>query len=318
MPHKSLYPSIPIPDVDIFTFLFARTTKPFPDTKELLIDGERPTRSYTYAQLRVAATDFGRSLQALWNWRHGDVLAFYTPNDVDTPALTCGVLWAGGVASPANPLYTVDELAFQLKDSGAKGLVTQVNFLSQAREAARKVGIPEERIVLLGEKADPEGRTRHWSSMRRTSYASRYAQTQLQPKKDLAFLVYSSGTTGLPKGVRLTHTNVVSQLLQNEQMDGTHLRPSGGPGGRGDRLLGVLPFFHIYVSASLRSECSRSHHVALGPGEQRFHEFICRTATLRPCSIRSRQGLPDYPGQQNHLCLCPSAHSASARKTSGG
>lgn len=248
MPQKSLYPSIPIPDVDIFTFLFSRTSKPFPDTKELLTDGERPHRSYTYAQLRVAATDFGRGLKALWKWKRGDVLAFFTPNDVDTPAVTCGVLWAGGVASPANPLYTVDELSFQLADSGAKGLVTQVEFLGKAREAARKAGIPEDRIILLGERGDPEGRTRHWSSMRPTAYTSRYAKTKVRAKTGLAFLVYSSGTTGLPKGVKLTHYNVVANLLQNDQMDGAHLRPFGGPGGSGDRTLGVLPFFHIYVS----------------------------------------------------------------------
>lgn len=267
MPHQSLYPSIPIPEVDIFTHLFARATKPFPDTKELLTDGERPNRSYTYAQLRVAATDFGRGLKAQWKWRHGDVLAFYTPNDIDTPALTCGVLWAGGVASPANPLYTVDELAFQLKDSGAKGLLTQLEFLPQAREAARRAGIPEDRILLLGVKGDPEGRIKHWTSVRHTSYVIRYSQTKVQAKKDLAFLVYSSGTTGLPKGVRLTHFNVVSQLLQNEQVDGTHLRPSGGPGGRGDRLLGVLPFFHIYVSVCFSFKWPESHFVILGTRE---------------------------------------------------
>lgn len=250
MPHKSLYPPIPIPEVDIFTHLFARPSLPFPDTKELLTDGEQPKRSYTYAQLRVAATDFGRGLKALWKWRRGDVLAFYTPNDVDTPAVTCGVLWAGGVASPANPLYTVDELTFQLTNSGAKALVTQVEFLPKARDAAKRAGIPDERILLLGERGDPEGRIRHWSSIRPTAFSSRYAKTKVQPKKDLAFLVYSSGTTGLPKGVRLTHYNVVSNLLQNEQMDGSHLRPSGGPEGRGDRMLGVLPFFHIYVRDS--------------------------------------------------------------------
>lgn len=247
MPHASLYPSLAIPEVDIFTHLFARSTKPFPNTKEILTDGEQPSRSYNYAQLRTAATDFGRGLKALWRWRRGDVLAFYTPNDVDTPALTCGVLWAGGVASPANPLYTVDELSHQLVDAGARALVTQVEFLPRAREAARRAGIPEKRIILLGPRLDPDGKVRHWTSIRPTAYTSWYAKTKVDPKRDLAFLVYSSGTTGLPKGVRLTHYNVVANLIQNDQMDGHHLKPYGGPGGRGDRMLGVLPFFHIYV-----------------------------------------------------------------------
>lgn len=250
MPHKSLYADVSIPDVDIFTLLFSRPSRPFPDIKELLTDGERPARSYTLAQLRNAATEFGKGLKALWQWKRGDVLAFYTPNDVDTPALTCGVLWAGGCASPANPLYTLDELTFQLTNSGAKALVTQLPFLPTAKQAAARAGIPEDRIILLGEEGDPEGKIRHWSSIKSTAYCSRYAKTKVRPSKDLAFLVYSSGTTGLPKGVCLTHYNVISNLLQMEPLEGVYLKPSGGPGNTGDRLLGVIPFFHIYVSLS--------------------------------------------------------------------
>lgn len=247
MPHTSPYPSITIPEVDIFTLLFSRPSRPFPDTKELLTDGERPSRSYTLAQLRTAATEFGRGLKALWGWERGDVLAFYTPNDVDTPALTFGLLWAGGVASPANPLYTADELAFQLRDSGAKGIVTQAAFLGKAREAAARAGVPEDRIILLGEESGADGGFRHWSSIKPAAHCSRYAKTEVRPTKDLAFLVYSSGTTGLPKGVCLTHYNVVGNLLQNVSLESQHLKPYGGPGNTGDRLLGVIPFFHVYV-----------------------------------------------------------------------
>ncbi|KUI66323.1 putative 4-coumarate--CoA ligase 1 [Cytospora mali] len=248
MPHSSPYPSITTPEVDIFTLLFSRPARPFPDTKELLTDGERPSRSYTLSQLRNAATEFGKGLKALWEWKRGDVLAFYTPNDVDTPALTFGALWAGGVVSPANPLYTADELAFQLTNSGAKAIVTQVEYLRTAKEAAIKAGVPENRVILLGEKGDPEGRFRHWSSIKPTAYCSRIAKTEVHPKKDLALLVYSSGTTGLPKGVCLTHFNVVCNLLQNSALDGHHLRP--GPGNMGDRLLGVIPFYHVYGIAN--------------------------------------------------------------------
>jgi 4-coumarate--CoA ligase len=258
MPHKSLYADVAIPDVDLFTLLFSRPSRPFPDTKEVFTDGERPSRSYTLAQLRTAATDFGKGLKALWGWKRGDVLAFYTPNDVDTPALTCGALWAGGCVSPANPLYTLDELTFQLTNSRAKALVTQLPFLSIAKQAAARAGIPPDRIILLGDEADPEGKIRHWASIKDTAYFSRYAKTRVQPKKDLAFLVYSSGTTGMPKGVCLTHYNVVSNLLQMEPIEGLYLKPSGGPGNRGDRLLGVIPFFHIYVGSVFRIPLSPS------------------------------------------------------------
>ena len=161
-----------------------------------------------------------------------------------------GALWAGGVVSPANPLYTTDELAFQLRDSGAKGLVTQAAYLETALAAARKAGLAQDRVVLLGDGRDRAGRCRHFTSVRSTSYAAgRRARARprvRRPATDLAFLVYSSGTTGLPKGVGLTHRNMVANVLQASYVEGSQWRCRGGPDGRGDKQLGVLPFFHIY------------------------------------------------------------------------
>ncbi|KAL8294060.1 hypothetical protein RB597_008127 [Gaeumannomyces tritici] len=260
MPISSPYSPLDVPDVDLWTLLFERESKPFLDSKVLFTDG-RTGHTLDYGRLRSAALDFGHGLKALWGWRRGDVLAFYTPNSVDTPILTAGLLWAGGVASPANPLYTADELAFQLRDSGAKALVTQRPFLDVAARAAAAAGIPHDRIILIGEQQQAESesesdsssprqqqhhRYKHFSSIRATFYCSRYAQTLVEPAKDLAFLVYSSGTTGLPKGVCLTHRNIVANILQGVRTDGQHLLPHGGFDGKGDRLLGLIPFFHVY------------------------------------------------------------------------
>jgi len=156
------------------------------------------------------------------------------------------------VASPANPTYTVDELAFQLRDSGSTALVTQVPVLGTARKAARMAGIPDERIILLGDQQDPTGRFRHFSAVRSTAYCGSYARTKIAPKTDLAFLVYSSGTTGLPKGVSLSHHNIVANVLQAASFDEMWFHPYGGLDGKGDKSLGVLPSFHIYVSLLLR------------------------------------------------------------------
>jgi len=154
------------------------------------------TRSYTYAQVKATAFDFGKGLKALWDWRKGDVLALYTPNSIDTPAVIWGTQWAGGIISPANPGYNVTELAFQLKDSGAKALATQKPFLETARKACKEVGIDEDRIILLGDEKDKTAQFKHFSSIRNISGATRYRKSKIDPKKDLAFLVYSSGTTG--------------------------------------------------------------------------------------------------------------------------
>ena len=166
-----------------------------------------------------------------------------------------GTLWAGGIISPANSGYTPDELAFQLKDSGAKGLVTEWPFIENARKAAQIVGLPEDRIILMGDQRDPQQLVKHFTSIRNTSGATRYRRARINAEEDLAFLVYSSGTTGHPKGVMLTHRNIVSNLLQLTAAEKDHLKHDNGPDGSGDRIVAFLPFFHIYGAYSmLRSE----------------------------------------------------------------
>jgi 4-coumarate--CoA ligase len=204
-------------------------------------------RSYTYAQVKSTAIEFGKGLKALWNWRKGDVLALYTPNSIDTPAVTWGCHWAGGTLSPANPAYTVDELAFQLKDSGAKALVTQLAFIKNAQEAAKKVGMPLDRVIVIGDQRDSTYAVKHFTSIRNTAGTSRYRRTKMKnPADDLAFLVYSSGTTGHPKGVMLTHRNIVSNTMMIKAGEEGRLHWKGGPTGEGDKVLAFLPFFHIY------------------------------------------------------------------------
>lgn len=158
-----------------------------------------------------------------------------------------GTLWAGGIISPANPGYTANELAYQLKDSGAKALATQKAFLQVAQEACRKVGIPDDRIILIGDERDNTAKFKHFTNIRNISGATRYRRAKFDPHKDIAFLAYSSGTTGLPKGVMLSHRNIVSNLLMLEAGEAGNLSWKGGKDGKGDKILAFLPFFHIYV-----------------------------------------------------------------------
>ncbi|CBX90221.1 hypothetical protein IAQ61_001720 [Plenodomus lingam] len=246
MPSDSKFPSLPIPDVDLWTFLFERKDKPFADDKVIYLD-PYTNRSYTYSQVKDAAINFGRGLKDLWEWQKGDVLALYTPNCIDTPAITWGCHWAGGVLSPANPNYTVEELAFQLKDSGARAIVTQLPFIKNAQEAAKKVGIPVEKVIVMGDQKDPTYRVKHFTSLISAAGVLGHRRTKASnPAEDLAFLVYSSGTTGHPKGVMLTHRNIVANTMMIKAGEAGHLKPTGGPNGEGDKLLAFLPFFHIY------------------------------------------------------------------------
>lgn len=195
------------------------------------------SRKYTWADVLEAATAFGKGLRNLWDWDKGDVLAIYAPNDVDFAAVVYGTFYAGGIVTPANPAYSVNELEFQLKNSEAKALVTTKEFLSNATKAAKKAGIPDDRIILIGEGRDDAHRYKHWTNIRPTSGAVRYRRRKMDPDNDLAFLAYSSGTTGLPKGVMLSHRNIVSDVLLINGAVGKWYE-----GGK-DKILGVLPFF---------------------------------------------------------------------------
>lgn len=180
----------------------------------------------------------------MWDWQKGDVLAVFSPNCIDTPAITWGCHWAGGVISPANPTYSVEELAFQLKNADAKAVVTLLPLLPAVKKAAAAAGLPQDRIVVMGDERDPQGVVKHFTSIRNISGVSRFRRTKLDPAEDLAFLVYSSGTTGLPKGVMLTHRNIVANTLMNKAIEGKHLD------WKRDKVLAFLPFFHIYGNAA--------------------------------------------------------------------
>ncbi|KAE8380697.1 hypothetical protein BDV26DRAFT_256830 [Aspergillus bertholletiae] len=245
MPVSSQYPPVDIPNVDLWTFLFERKDRNFPDDNIIYQDADTQ-RFYTYKALKDAALAFGQGLKAVYDWRKGDVLALFTPNSIDTPVVMWGAHWAGGVVSPANPAYTTEELAYQLKNSGAKAVITQVPQLSVVRAAAKQANIPEDRIILIGDQRDPEAKFKHFTSIRNISGATRYRKTKINPDKDLSFLVYSSGTTGIPKGVMLSHRNIIANSLQLAAGEAGHLTWNGGADGKGDRVLAFLPFFHIY------------------------------------------------------------------------
>lgn len=240
MPVSSPFPDVEIPDVDLWAFMFQRETKDFSDDKVIYRDVANPSRHYTFSAVKAAATAFGEGLQNLWDWQRSDVFAVYAPNDVEIPPLMYGVFFAGGTVSPANPAYSPDELAFQLENSGAKALATTKAFLPAALKAAEKAGVAQDRVILLGEGRDETYRFKHWSNIRKTSGAARYRRRKMRPDLDLAFLVYSSGTTGLPKGVMLSHRNVISDICLITGAVGRWY------GAEDTKMLGVLPFFHIY------------------------------------------------------------------------
>jgi 4-coumarate--CoA ligase len=194
-------------------------------------------KQMTVKDVSDAAEGFGKGIRQRWSWQKGDVMAVFSPNTIDFAPVVFGTHWAGGVACLFNNMYTVGELVSQLKSSGAKALVTHVACVEVAQEAALIVGLPLGRIILAGPN-DPSQRFKHFTDIH--SSARDVQRLKLDPKNDLAYLVYSSGTTGLPKGVMLTHENVVANILQVHANEGQVSHWSR------DRIIGFLPLYHIY------------------------------------------------------------------------
>lgn len=263
MPTKPPPSRVDIPEVDIWGLMFESGHHHMPDDH-----GKPPTRraivlhvlllvlslillavqyisaesgrSYTIGQVRHTAIRFGQCLRAKWSWKKGDILAFFTPNCIDFPSLAWGCHWAGGVISPANPSYTPDELAYQLKDCGARAIVTQNAYLDTVVQAGEQVGFDLSKIILIGDQQSPQSQAITLSSFLKGDISTSGQRTKVDPRTDLAFLVYSSGTTGLPKGVMLTHSNVVSNICMLNAVEGRNLKSPN------DTVLAVLPFYHIY------------------------------------------------------------------------
>jgi acyl-CoA synthetase (AMP-forming)/AMP-acid ligase II len=227
---KSPYPDVPIPDVSVTEHVF-RDSARYAD-EVALIDGVRGT-SITYRDLAAAVRRAAGGL-AERGFTKGEVLAIYSPNTVSYPIAFHGTAHAGGIVTTANPLYTADELAGQLRDSGARFLVTTSHFLERAADAAKTAGGIEEIFTF---DAAP-GSTPFDALLDAPELEE---GPRIDPAKDLVALPYSSGTTGGSKGVMLTHRNLVANMAQIEGM-----RSLARPVTSEDTLIAVLPFFHIY------------------------------------------------------------------------
>ncbi|KAH8693909.1 hypothetical protein BGW36DRAFT_399127 [Talaromyces proteolyticus] len=225
---------------DIWTFLFDQAGKPFPDS-QVIFESATTNSRRTYADIRSTAQSFGANLQANWDWKKGDVLVILSPNSVDTPALVWGCHWAGGIVSPANPGYKVNELRYHLLDSESKGIVVHASLIPVAVEAAKAAGISLERVLVVGgNEADAiPHRLMHITQMLQNT-PPKGVRPVINPLVDVAFLVYSSGTTGTPKGAMVTHSNVVSAVTLQSHVEGKYLD------WKSDRILALLPTYHIY------------------------------------------------------------------------
>ncbi len=213
---------------------------------------------YTYAQINDWADRFAMVLKEA-GLKKGEKVALYMPNTVFFPIAFFGILKAGGVVVNCNPLYTARELQYQFNDADARFAVTldHPKFYPNVKQIQSntkvekvfycnlKYALPKVKAILgslLGKipmvkDKDPE-HIDFWKAIMNAEPLT--TREEINPKEDLAMLLYTGGTTGVPKGAMLTHMNLVANVIQTEAI----LWPRPQPGKEG--FLGVLPWFHSY------------------------------------------------------------------------
>jgi acyl-CoA synthetase (AMP-forming)/AMP-acid ligase II len=210
MVHRSPYPDVQVPDVSLTEYVLggadARGEKP------ALIDGASGAVT-TYAELarQVRAAAAGLAAEGIGK---GDAVGLLGPNGPAWPVAYHAVISLGAIVSSINPLLKPEEIAKQLRSADAKAVIAAEPLRAAVAEAGCDVFALESLPTADGD-----------------------AGADVDPAGDLAVLPFSSGTTGVSKGVLLTHRNLVANM---EQVRAVHRI------GGDDVLVGVLPFFHIY------------------------------------------------------------------------
>lgn len=252
MPWKSRW-QIDIPTQSLSTYVFTSPDAPLSD-KPILIDAEKPQYHLTHRSYREWSKRLAAGLRKA-GFQSGDRLLLYSGNNVFFPVVLQGTVMAGGVFTGANPSYVARELAYQLQDSRATFLITAEGSLDTALDAIKIANFPQSKLFVIGtgfevfdNTATPVQGIQHWSSLlagpsESTSFAWEEFTTRDQMNRT-AVINYSSGTTGVPKGVEISHLAYVSNCMQTDYM--ARLDPDYDTFLQRAVGLSFLPMYHAY------------------------------------------------------------------------
>ena len=253
----------------------------------------------TYRQLDAASRAFAAWLQKVALLQRGDRVALAMPNLLQYPVALFGVLRAGMVVVNTNPQYTPREFAHQLNDSGAKAIVVLENF---AGTLAQVVGSTSVRTVITTQVGDLLPPVRRWL----TNAVVKHVKRMVPPwhiagavpfnsvldvgrrhtpddvalgHGDLAFLQYTGGTTGQPKGAMLSHGNMVANVLQVAAWIGRDLQDGV------ETLVIPLPLYHVFALTGALAFFSKGTHAVLVANPRDMPAFLKTLARARPTAI---------------------------------
>jgi len=253
--------SVDIPQVSLPTFMFDSPTAKLPTTPAFISAREPEKHTISINDYRLYSQRLASGLLRS-GLKLGDCVLLYSGNTLFFPSVIMGVIMAGGIFTGANPTYIARELCYQLKDSGARYLICAEGSLETGLDAAKQAGLPASNIFLFDdgvatfegrtvEKETPDGTIRHWTTLLDSEDKGRaYHWPDLRTKEELDGIValnYSSGTTGVAKGVMITHANYVANCFQQIHMS-AQVDDYEGKRQR-QRVLCFLPMYHAMAQA---------------------------------------------------------------------
>jgi len=218
------YPEIPIHQV------LEDTAKRIPDGPAFLYP-----KKLNFNQFKEQVDIFATALKNL-GVKKGDRIALYAPNSVQWEISFFGLEKAGGILVPLNPQFKENEVEYEINDSGAELIIVSQENYKNVMAVKDKTNLKNIIIIESEPKSNISEGTMGWSEVLAKT-KSDPPEYEFNVKEDLAALVYTSGTTGLPKGTMLTHFNMVSNIIQvSQSFELSEL----------DIAMTVLPLYHIY------------------------------------------------------------------------
>ncbi|MGE6488231.1 long-chain-fatty-acid--CoA ligase [Paenisporosarcina sp. NPDC076898] len=249
IPHTLSYDPIPVQEY------LTRAYRDYPEKVAIHFLG----KDLTYQELYESALKFANYLRSL-GIQKGDRVAIMLPNCPQNVIGYYGILYAGGIVVQTNPLYTEREIAYQMKDSGAKAILSLDILFPRISKVIKETNL--ENIIITGikdylpfpknliypfiqkkqygfsVKVEHRGMNHLFPEVMKVGKAQKI-EVPFDFEEDIAILQYTGGTTGFPKGVMLSHKNLISNA---SMCDAWLYRCKKGE----ETILGILPFFHVY------------------------------------------------------------------------
>lgn len=253
--------SFETPKKSLPSYIFESPTASLP-TKPILISASNPDQHFlSLADYRLYAQRLASGLLRS-GLQPGDRVLLFSGNTLFFPPVVLGIIMAEGIFTGANPTYVARELAYQLKDSGARYLICAEASLETGLAAAKEIGMDTDRIFLFDDgvatfekrgqdKDAPTGRIRHWTWLLDSEEKGKaYHWPDLKTPEELDRVIalnYSSGTTGVAKGVMITHKNYVANSTQQVYISRQH--PDYEAQRKRQSVLCFLPMYHAMAQA---------------------------------------------------------------------